>query len=319
MSGKVSIVVITYNAKDDLKECLESLERQDFKQIEIVVVDDASTDGTSELLHDFKSRTDITMAIITNQTNLGIAGSRNVGINHATGEIIAFTDADCVVESSWISELVRGYGYQDVVAVGGSISDQHITNIWELSDKGHDFVATQEGYVSYIQGCNMSFDSTVLRKFMFSDEIKYGYEETLLCDYLVENGYRIYYRPQAVVYHKRRANLSALFKQKYLRGVGSIWYRKKQNRLFMLKRHIVLLVALFIIPFFVIFKVVFYLSLLLLAISSLSLLRDEFLFKTKNIREIIITFPFLILTEFSHFIGAFVGLVKFRILKRRIL
>jgi len=300
-SKKVSIIVITFNAKDELKECLESLENQDYSNKEIIIVNDASTDGTLGFLQQYQNQTTMEMTVITNKTNLGVAGSRNVGIQHATGEIIAFTDADCTADHRWVSELVKGYYHQTIGAVGGSISDKRITNIWELSDKGHDFVASAEGFVSYIQGCNMSFEAKVLRKFMFNDEIKYGYEEALLCDYLIGAGYKVYYRPQAVVHHKRRSHLRSLLKRKYLLGLSSIWYRKKQNKFFMFKRHVVLFIALFCIPFFFINKIFLYLSLVLFSVFSFSLLRDEIIFKKKSIEELIITFPFLIVIEFAHF------------------
>jgi glycosyltransferase involved in cell wall biosynthesis len=148
---KVSVIVCTYNAQDDLKECLESLESQDYEEIEIIVVDDASEDGSARFLQDFRAGTKMEMIVVRNQINLGVAGSRNVGIEKARGGIIAFTDADCIADRRWISELLKGYDRKDVRAVGGSIADKRITNIWELSDKGHDYVASAEGYVSYIQ------------------------------------------------------------------------------------------------------------------------------------------------------------------------
>jgi len=307
MQKKVSIIVITFNAKDDLKECIESLEKQTYVEKEIIIVNDASKDRTSNFLEKYQSQTSLEMTVITNDRNLGVAGARNVGIQHAAGEIIAFTDADCVVDQNWISELVKCYTNMEVAAVGGSI-----LNIWELVRKGHDYVSHLEGYVTYIQGCNMSFASDVLKEYMFNDEIKYGYEETLLCDYLIRDGYSIYYRPQAVVHHKHRSNLPGLLKQKYLRGVSSIWYRKKQKKFFMFKRHIIFLVALFLIPFSKISVLFSYLSLFLFLTFCLSLLRDEIIFKTKSFKEIIITFPFLIFIEFSHFLGSCMGVVKFR-------
>lgn len=316
MQKKVSIIVITYNAKDDLMECIESLKKQDYNEKEIIVVNDASTDDTLNFLKQYQSQTDMEMVVISNKRNLGVAGARNVGIQHASGEIIAFTDSDCVTDRSWISELVQGYEHKGVAAVGGNITDRQITTIWELTDKGHDFVATGEGYVSYIQGCNMSFDSNVLKKFMFNEEIKYGYEEKLLCDYLINNEYKIYYRSQAIVHHRHRSTMVGLLRRKYLLGVSSIWYRKKQNKLFMFKRHIIFLIALFLIPFFVMSKLFLYLSFFLLLAFSFSLLRDEIIFKAKSTIEIIITFPFLIFIEFSHFWGSCIGLIKFRILKK---
>ena len=101
---KVSIIVITYNAKDDLMECIESLEKQDYNEKEIIIVNDASTDGTLNFLEKYQSQTPLKMVVIANDRNLGVAGARNVGIQHATGEIIAFTDSDCMTEQSWISE-----------------------------------------------------------------------------------------------------------------------------------------------------------------------------------------------------------------------
>lgn len=315
MEKKVSIIVISYNAKDDLMECLASLERMDYDKKEIIVVNDASTDDTSAFLRHYKRQrqTNMKIKVINNEKNLGVAGARNVGIRHASGEILAFTDSDCVTDRGWISELVKMYDHKDVAAVGGSIKDGRITNIWELSDKGHDFVAIEEGYVSYIQGCNMSFKSNVLKKFMFNDEIKYGYEEKLLCDYLIDNGFRIYYRPKAVVYHKHRNTMLSSLRRKYLLGVSSIWYRKKQNKLFMFKRHIIFLISLFLFPLSLLSTYFFYLSFFLFLFFSISLLRDEFIFKAKSIREIIITFPFLIFIELSHLLGTCVGFVKFRI------
>jgi glycosyltransferase involved in cell wall biosynthesis len=316
---EVSIVVITYNAVDDLKECLRSLEKQEYKQIEVLVVNDASTDDTLEFLQRFNGPSATSISVITNKANLGVAGARNVGIQHATGEIIAFIDADCIADYTWVSELVKGYFYEGVVAVGGGILDKGVTNIWELCDKGHDFVAVKEGYVTYIQGCNMSFKSSVLRDYMFNDEIKYGYEETLLCDQLIADGLKIYFRPQAAVYHKHRSTVTSSLRRKYLMGVSSIWYRKKQKKLFMFKRHIVLFISLLMASCSAIEYYFLYFSLFLFLVFSSSLLRDEFIFNKKSLKEIIITFPFLIFIEFFHFGGSLVGLFEFRVLKRSIL
>jgi glycosyltransferase involved in cell wall biosynthesis len=317
MSKKVSVIVCSYNARDDLKECLESLERQDYSETEVIVVNDASTDGTAELLNWYRDQTHLELVIISSKTNLGVAGSRNVGVARARGEIIAFTDADCIADRSWVSELVRGYENKDVVAVGGHVSDKTISNIWELTEKGHDNMSYKEGYVTYIVGCNMSFYSWILTKYMFNDELKYGYEEALLCDHLINEGHKIYYRPQADVLHRHRSTMLALLRRKYLLGVSSVWYRKKQKKLFMFKRHIILLTAVCAIPIALFDKLFAYFSLFLFFVFSVSLLRDETIFKRKSFQEIVITCPFLIFIELSHFGGSLSGLIRFRVLGRK--
>jgi len=314
----VSIIVITYNAKDDLKECLQSLVTQDYSEIEIIVVNDASTDGTAELVEDFIKTANSDITVVTNRTNLGVAGSRNAGIRHAKGDVIAFTDSDCVADHDWVSELVRSYECNDVAAVGGKILDARMAGIWNVTNKGHDFVASQEGYVPFIKGCNMSFKGDLLRGYMFNDEIKYGYEELLLCDSLTDNGYKIYYNPRAVVHHKHRTSLEALLKQKYLRGMSSVWYLRKRNMFFMYRRHFILLLVLILLPLIIVNKLFMYPAIVLLSIFSLSLLREEIIFKEKNIIEMVVTFPFLVIIEFAHFAGACSGVARFRILKRSV-
>ena len=315
MNYFVSVVVISYNAKDDLKNCLSSLEKQTYPNLEIIVVNDASTDGTKEFLSGFKSNTLDKLIIVNNGSNLGVAGARNVGISHADGDIIAFTDADCITDPHWISELIQGYEDKNVVAVGGGIFSDRVTNVWELLHKGHDFIAKEEGYVTYIQGCNMSFDAATLKSFMFNDEIKYGYEETLLCDDLIQAGYNIYFRPQAIVNHRHRTTFCATAKQKYKRGLSSIWYRKKKNMLPMFKRHIILFLAILLIPFYLISNIIPYLILLLFLVFFISLLRDEMTYKKNNLVEVALTFPFLLIIEFFHFTGSIAGLIKFRVLR----
>jgi len=221
-----------------------------------------------------------------------------------------------VADATWISELVGIYNDPDVAGVGGKIIDARIDNIWQRTNKGHDFVALAEGKVPFIKGCNMSFDGNLLRNFRFNAEIKYGYEELLLCDTLIDKGYKIYYQPRAVVHHKHRADLASLLKQKYLRGKSSIWYLMQRNRFPMYKRHLILLLFFCLLPWIVIYPLFFYLVLMLFSVFCLSLLREELLFHEKNIQEIIITFPYLLVIEFVHFLGSCAGLVTFRIMRR---
>jgi glycosyltransferase involved in cell wall biosynthesis len=317
MSRRVSIIVCTYNAVEDLRECLLSLEQQDYGDKEIVVVNDASTDKTAEYLQSFQRQTQVHTAIITNATNHGVAGSRNVGIRNATGEILAFLDADCIADSRWITELVKIYDQSDVAAVGGKILEGRINNIWSLSNKGHDYIASAEGDVSFVMGCNMSFDADALKSIMFNEEIKYGFEEMLVCDYLRDTGRRIYYAPGALMVHKHRATAKGVMKQKYLRGVSSIWYRKKRGyRICMYKRHLIFLGGLLTLPLYLVSGYFLYAALLCFLVFLLSLLRDELIFAAKSVKELVLTFPFLVMLELVHFAGSCSGVVRFIILSK---
>lgn len=114
---KVSVIIPTYNRKQTLLKTLDSVLAQTYPRdlYEVIVVDDGSIDGTEEALEPLLSR-----ILYFKQENKGPATARNLGITHARGEIVAFTDDDCVVPLNWIEALVYGFRrYPDVVGVGG--------------------------------------------------------------------------------------------------------------------------------------------------------------------------------------------------------
>jgi len=101
----VSIIIPTHNRKDKLQRLLKSILISTYKNIEIIVVDDASSDGTFEFVNKY-SKKNKKITIIRNKINLFAAGSKNVGQKNASGEFIAFIDDDNVVDKKMIKELV---------------------------------------------------------------------------------------------------------------------------------------------------------------------------------------------------------------------
>ena len=94
---KVSIVVPVYNGARYLKECLDSLLSQTLQDVEVIVVDDASTDSTPTVLSDY-ARRDPRVRVLTQKKNLGVSSARNLGIGAAAGEYVGFCDADDWIE-----------------------------------------------------------------------------------------------------------------------------------------------------------------------------------------------------------------------------
>ena len=87
-----SVVVPIYNVKNYLDECIEGIVRQSFKEYEIILVDDGSTDGSSELCDEWKNKYDSIKVI--HKPNGGLSDARNVGANQAEGEYLVFLDSD---------------------------------------------------------------------------------------------------------------------------------------------------------------------------------------------------------------------------------
>jgi glycosyltransferase involved in cell wall biosynthesis len=97
---KVSIIIPCYNVKSWLANCLQSLVDQILQQIEIICVNDASTDSTAETLNEWQREYPDKIKVIHQQTNIGLANARNAGMQIAQGEFIGFIDADDWVDSS---------------------------------------------------------------------------------------------------------------------------------------------------------------------------------------------------------------------------
>lgn len=89
----ISVIIPTYNRKEKLPRCIESVLGQSYRNIEVLVVDDASTDGTEELFVDVS---DPRLRYLRYETNEGACYARNYGARHAKGELLAFQDSDDV-------------------------------------------------------------------------------------------------------------------------------------------------------------------------------------------------------------------------------
>jgi GT2 family glycosyltransferase len=116
----VSIIIPVYNGALTITACLDSLLNQDYpaQKYEILVVDNASKDQTVELVHQYTSR-DARVSLLSETKILNAYGARNRAAQCARGKILAFTDADCMARTNWLSELVQPFQDVDVGCVAG--------------------------------------------------------------------------------------------------------------------------------------------------------------------------------------------------------
>ena len=116
----VSIIVPVYQVKDYIVECVESLRAQTYKNLEILLVDDGSTDGSGAMCDEYEAK-DSRVRVI-HQENQGLSAARNTGINLAMGEYVAFVDSDDVVMPDFIETLYKLLGkYQADIAFCGYV------------------------------------------------------------------------------------------------------------------------------------------------------------------------------------------------------
>lgn len=193
MSSKplVSVIVPAYNASKTIEKCLDSLLNQTLKNIEIIVINDKSTDDTLKILNSYKSNNQI--IIIDNKKNLGPAASRNKGIKIAKGKYIGFVDADDYADSQ-MYEIMSSKMTDDIdlvccgrynVTKNGMKAVTHDVN----ETDAHAFSKTS----NYIT--DKLFKKEIIDKYHIELPEKYSYAE----DFAFEIKYRFYAQKMRII------------------------------------------------------------------------------------------------------------------------
>ncbi|MCU0229749.1 MAG: glycosyltransferase [Acidobacteria bacterium] len=230
MRALVSVIVCVYNRAHQVSACVDSLLAPSRPDLEIVLVDDGSTDDTPQVLQAHRAKHPDTIRITTNARNLGVSGARNAGIAAASGEFIAFTDSDCTVEPGWIEAMLEGFTEPDLAGVAGTVVD-HEPRTWaERAYVGTCRIGTTGWQGRALVGNNMAFRGEILRRYLFDPSLRYGCDEDELAWRLQSDGYRIGFAPRAVVHHDHRASLRQYWRTGYRQGQGSARYWYKRGR-----------------------------------------------------------------------------------------
>lgn len=206
MAPLVSIVVATYNRKDDLVETLESVLAQEYNPIEIVVVSN-STDGTSDLFVDGGRFDRPAVEYIHDDGRMGVAEARNVGYRHAEGDLLVTIDDDAVfADSDALTRVVEAFEtYPSLGALAFRSVDYGTgeTATAEFPHRDNDRPVDEPFETTYFIGVGNALRASALDKVGLYPEFKYSGEELDLSFRLLDAGYRIRYCPEVVVRHKR--------------------------------------------------------------------------------------------------------------------
>lgn len=107
MEVKISIIVPVYNLENYIQKCLESIQAQVYRDYEVIIINDGSTDRSREMIERFIAENSLSNFLLINQKNSGIAAARNVGLDSASGEWITFIDGDDWVEPEYLYAMYR--------------------------------------------------------------------------------------------------------------------------------------------------------------------------------------------------------------------
>jgi glycosyltransferase involved in cell wall biosynthesis len=227
------------NGERTLAESLATWLRVDYPpdRREVIVVDNGSTDRTAEIVRRAPVR-------YLFEPRRGTARARNLGIEASSGEIVAFTDADCLVSDRWLRALVAGFEGDDVGGVAGEIlpfpprtaAERHSARIRHLAPQRY----LRRPQLPFAVTANLAFRREVFGQVGLLDpEAPRGGECTDFCTrFFRHTGQRIALAPRAVVFHRHRSTTGELFRQQWNYGRGHAYlYGKYADELPWTWRH----------------------------------------------------------------------------------
>jgi glycosyltransferase involved in cell wall biosynthesis len=206
----VSVVIPTYNRRQMLEKCLLTLFKQTYpnKSYEILVIDNGFIDGSKELIEELRNISPVSLKYII-QKKKGAANARNMGILEARGEIIAFTDDDCIVDKGWLENLVSFFKDSEIIGVQGKVMMiGEKTPFINIVENFHG-----NGYIT----ANIAYKKDALLEVnMFNEELLYCEDEDLAYRILKMKG-EINFSEKALVMHPTfELNIKQYFKKKTL-------------------------------------------------------------------------------------------------------
>ncbi len=209
---RFSVIVCTFNGSATLRTCLASLQSLRYRDYEVLVIDDGSAQDIASITRDFTS------VRYLRQEHAGLSVARNLGAAQATGEIIAYTDDDCIADEDWLSHLASGFNDPRWVACGGPNIPPPPRNRTEAivaaAPGAPAHVLLSDIEAEHLPGCNLAIRKSALDSIGgFRALYRVAGDDVDICWRLREAGGHLHFLPGAMVWHHRRYTVRGYLRQ----------------------------------------------------------------------------------------------------------
>jgi len=219
----ISLVIPTHNRFKTLQRLLKSIEDLNLEPDEVIIVNDGSVDQTQYLLKSWESDNHNFVPIVfNNPASQGPGAARNIGIQLASSDAIAFTDDDCIPHPSWISSIMKSRYWErkEIAGIGGKVFNFRKGAVSEYYS--YHRILEPPKYNQYLVTANACYLKNCLLEVNGFDEThKYpGGEDNGLSFKLAKRGYKFGFEKNMVVLHDYRTSIVSFFKTFYRYGKG---------------------------------------------------------------------------------------------------
>jgi len=215
----ISVIIPAYNAEQTLPACLSALEEQSVprERYEITVVNDGSTDHTEKCARGFSR------VKVISQPNQGPAAARNRGAQEAEGDILLFTDSDCLPDKNWIEEMIRPFDAPEIVAVKGAYKTHQkevVARFAQIEFEERYRLQQKSRYIDFVDSYSAAIKREVFWKVGGFDPSfpVANNEDTDLSYRLAKQSYKMVFNPRAIVYHHHPPTLTKYLRTKLCRA-----------------------------------------------------------------------------------------------------
>jgi glycosyltransferase involved in cell wall biosynthesis len=221
---RITVVVLTCDSARTVEACLASLAAQRLAPEEVLVVDDASTDGTLDLMRAFAAV--LPIRVLANGAR-SISRGRNIGLAHAVTPLVAFLDSDATADPGWTAALVAAFEADPRVAVvGGAVVATHASGFAAAVAVNDDTVRRLATHGSLLLGgCNLAVHRELLAGEEFDE--RWRHAEDIEFVRRVSARYRWRVAPDAVVAHESRTGPARYLGQMYRYGLWKARYTRR--------------------------------------------------------------------------------------------
>ena len=263
---KYSIIIPIYNRPNEAEELLESLAKQTYKNFDILMIEDGSTEDCSSIVNNYANKLDIKYHF---KANSGPGDSRNVGMEMATGEYLIFFDSDCIIPPQYFLEVEKQLALTPLDAFGGPDSaHESFSKVQKAINYAMTSIITTGGIRGkknkldqyQPRSFNMGISKEVYKKVGGYTDVTPG-EDPDLSYRIMNAGFKVGLIENAYVFHKRRIDFSKFIRQVYkfgvMRSILIKWYPDKFKltyiipSLFLLGSLLLILLAVAINPIFI--------------------------------------------------------------------
>lgn len=237
--NRISVVIPVFNEENNIRDTLDSIYNNTMKPFEVIVADGGSSDSTIDII-----RSEFKNVILINNEKRTAAAGRNAGIKKASGNIIAFTDGDCVVDSNWIESINFFFEAYDIDGMRGRVCNASPRNnidkywgelAWEkLMFFGDEIIDIKDKNIRVVLvTANCAYTKKILYKIKgFNNWFGNNAEDVDLCWRAIEYGAKLKYNPEARIYSHNITTIGGVIKKSFRNGVSSSKLQKKYGARF---------------------------------------------------------------------------------------